>query len=405
VGRLPLVLYNVAACSAVPLVLPVLALHPRLRGGLGQRLGAADGGVETVGPRVWLHGSSAGDVGALIPLGRRLGRAGLHPVYSAWTRSGYELARRRLAPDATVFHAPLDLAPLVGRVLDRLRPSLLVLECLELWPALVSGCVQREIPVAVVNGRMSERSLRGYVGAGWLFGPCFRSLALVAALSDGDAERFVRAGVPRSRVHVESSSKHGDPECGSRSAREPPLLVLGSIHRAEEEALLPWVPRLLARVPGLRVVVAPRYPHRAPEIRRRLDELGIFGQRVTVVGTMGDLATHYGAATVAFVGGSLIPHGGHNLVEAAARGAAVLTGPYTTHCADEAARLVAARAAVVVCDGPSFCDRALDLLLHREATTRTGERGQQVARELSGAADRLARRLATLSGGGPGGQR
>ena len=398
---LSLTLYNIAALSAMPLLFPVLALHPRLRGGLGQRLGAP-----TPRPRgaVWLHGSSAGDLAALIPLGHRLTAAGALPVYSAWTRAGHQMAAGRLGGDTTVFRAPLDVAPAVGRVLKRLRPPLVVLECLELWPALVSGCARRGIPVAVVNGRLSESSLARYGWARWLFGPCFGSLALVTALTEGDARRFVQAGVPAERVFVEASSKHAATPPGTAVERVGPSLVLGSVHREEEPVLLPWLPRLVRRLPGLRVVVAPRYTHRAVAVRRRLERMGLDvalesmdqPARVLVADTMGRLAAHYRGATVAFVGGSLVPCGGHNLIEAAAAGAAVLTGPYLDHCSREAALLVERGAGTVVCDGASFYHQAEALLGDPERAALVGRRGREVAADLSRAADRIAARLLRL---------
>jgi 3-deoxy-D-manno-octulosonic-acid transferase len=301
-----------------------------------------------------------------------------------------------------VFRAPLDLAPAVGRTLESLRPSLLVLECLELWPTLVSACARRGVPVAVVNGRMSGRSLSRYEVAGWLFRPCFRALSLVTALTDEDAGRFVRAGVPPARVVVEPSSKHGELPLGRRMGEGAPRLVLGSIHRQEEAVLLPWLPRLVRGIPGLSVVVAPRYPSRAGHLRRRLAGLGLdvafegHPAPVTVLTCMGRLARHYRGATVAFVGGSLVPRGGHNLVEAAAAGAAVLAGPHLAHCRREAELLVREGAAAVVCDGGSFCHHAEGLLRRPRRARRMGERGREVAAGLSRSADRIAARLIRL---------
>lgn len=398
--------YDLAARALVPLVTPMLALHPRLRGDLAQRFGRwrLQGPIDHP---IWLHGSSAGDVAALVPLARRLGAQGFPLVLSAWTRSGHQMARQRLESSVQVFRAPLDLAPTVRRVLDRLQPRLLVLECLELWPSLVAACARRGIPVAVVNGRLSVRSLRNYRRVDRLFRPCFASLSLVTALTPEDAGRFAEAGVDPRWIVVASSSKHDrldDPPARptvDRGRARGCKLVLGSIHREEESMLLDWLPRLLQRFSDLELVVAPRYPHRAGAVRRRLQRLGAPcrpspGARVTVVDTIGTLADQYREATVAFVGGSLVAKGGHNLVEPASAGAAVLTGPHTEHCRGEARMLVQAGGAKVV--GPGSVQRETEALLQspREAG-RMGQRARRVAGELAGACEKIAGHLTVLA--------
>ncbi len=199
--------YNAACVVATPAALPLLALHPRLSGALRQRLALEGPALDR--PPVWLHGSSAGDVAALLPLARRLQHQGEAVALSTWTRSGHDMASRR-GGDAAIFRAPLDLPGPVEAVLHGLTPRGLVLECLEMWPHLVSACHARGVPVAVVNGRLSAASLAAYRRLRWLFEPCFAGLSLVSALTEDDARRFVAAGTPRSRVRVLSSSKHGD---------------------------------------------------------------------------------------------------------------------------------------------------------------------------------------------------
>ncbi len=397
-----------AACSvAAPAVLPLLALHPRLSGGFWQRLGRAPG--SDPGARaapLWLHGSSAGDVAALMPLARRLNEHGLEVALSAFTRTGHEMARRRADPMATVFRAPLDLPGPVGAVLDRLRPGCLVLECLEMWPNLVSACQRRSIPVAVVNGRLSPSSLAAYLRMRWLFEPCFRGLSLVTALTEQDARRFEEAGTRPARIRVLSSSKHGGAALGGPPPEPLPKVVLGSLHQGEEALLFPWIPRLLAAAPGLGVVVAPRYPHRARASLRALRALGLSAELrsngepppggVMVVDRMGALAGQYRRACAALVGGSLIAHGGHNVVEPAAQGVPVLVGTHTDNCAHEVELLLEAGAAVVVRDGHELNHRVLALLGDRSLYDRASEAGRLVAADLAGAADELARLILAL---------
>lgn len=392
-----LALYSALYGLSLPLLAPLLALHPRLSGGFVQRLGLhgdLDSPVsECVGARrpVWLHGSSAGDIVALLPIARICAaEAGCPPIVSTWTRSGAEMATARLGRSARIIRAPLDLAGPVRAVVDRLRPALVVLECLELWPRLVSTCHARGVPVAVVNGRLSSRSLRRYQRARWLFEPCFRGIARVVARTPGDARRFVAAGVIAGRVTIGANTKYASLEV--RQAAPSPAdhqggkVVLGSLHPAEERALFPLIPGLLAAPTLDELVVAPRYPHQAEATRRRLRRAGVAEgraggakpgrrvPRVVVLETMGHLAQHYAGAHVAFVGGSLTPHGGHNLMEPAARGCPVLFGPHTFNCAQEARLLIERRGGVEVASAAEFAQQALALLDDpaRHAATAAG---------------------------------
>jgi 3-deoxy-D-manno-octulosonic-acid transferase len=392
-----LALYSALYGLSLPLLAPLLALHPRLSGGFGQRLGLRgdlDPPVSACGGSrrpVWLHGSSAGDIVALLPIARVCAaEAGCPPVVSTWTRSGAEMAAARLGRSATIIRAPLDLAGPVRAVVDRLRPALVVLECLELWPRLVSTCHARGVPVAVVNGRLSSRSLRRYQRARWLFEPCFRGIARVVARTPEDARRFVEAGVPAGRVTIGANTKYASLELRqvalSPTAPQGAKVVLGSLHAAEERVLFPLIPSLLAAPALEELVVAPRYPHQAEATRRRLRRAGVAegrvggakpgrrAPRVVVLETMGHLAQHYADARVAFVGGSLIRHGGHNLVEPASMGCPVLFGPHTFNCAQEARLLIERKGGVEVANGAEFAQQTLALLDDpaRHAATAAG---------------------------------
>ena len=407
-------LYGGLHAAALLPSLPLLGLHPRVRGGVAHRLGCAP---LSRGPEpVWFHGSSAGDLHALAPLIAAAQARGLPAVLSTRTATGEEAARHA-APGCALFRAPADLRLPVSLALGRVRPRALVLECLELWPWLVSACLARGVPVVLVNGRLSPRSLAGYGRAPWLFGPCLAGLSLVTALSDGDAARFIQAGVPRERVMVLPSSKHAvgeeppDPLAGE-PGDGPFRLVLGSVHPAEEEALIPWMAWLKERLPGLELVVAPRYPHRARRVARRLTEAGLDARLssagaapVTVLDRMGELAAAYRGAALAFVGGSLVTRGGHNVVEPAREGVPVCIGPSHRHVAAEVARLTEAGAAEIIQDGESLALAALRLHQDPGGRRRAGLAAVGVARELHRGGRAVARelfRLIPARGEGPG---
>jgi 3-deoxy-D-manno-octulosonic-acid transferase len=257
--------------------------------------------------------------------------------------------------------------------------------------------------VALVNGRLSPGSTRRYGWAPALFEPCFRGLSFVSALDSQQAARFVAAGVPAERVIACASSKHGSlPPEPSWPGR--PKLVLGSLHRGEERMLLPALVALRGRIPRLELVLAPRYPHRARRLVARLRRAGLPAELasmdraapVVVVDQMGDLAQHYRQARAAFVGGTLVPRGGHNVVEPAARGVPVLVGPYTQHCAVEVQRLVDADAASVFDEPARFGELAETLIRRPALAERRGRAARGVAVELATAADRIDRHLACL---------
>jgi 3-deoxy-D-manno-octulosonic-acid transferase len=306
--------------------------------------------VNGVSRPVWAHGSSAGDIMALLPVVDELEALGHPSVLSCFTKTGVAAARSRgcMRP---VFRAPLDFAPIVQRSLKCIAPRLLLLECLEMWPGLVGCSLRRQIPVAIVNGRLSERSMQRYLRASALFRPLFARLSRVIALTEQDAERFARVGVSTSRLSCRSNSKHAGLPRVAISQSKPPKVVFGSLHLAELKLLLPYLSRLWAVLceQGGELVVVPRYPARSRTFRRAL-AVTLGGAALSngahaairVVDRMGQLLEEYRDASVAFVGGSLIARGGHNVLEPAAFGATVITGASVENCRQEMSALVEA---------------------------------------------------------------
>lgn len=383
--RLAAAVYGAAGSLVLPFSLPFFIWHPRLRGRWLERLGILPA-IPWRGA-VWFHGSSAGDVNALLPLASRMLARNRPVVLSCFTRAGADLLVSRDATSgALLLRAPLDLWWIVQRVLRQLAPRLLVLDTLELWPALLRAARRDGVPVALVNGRLSQGSLRRYRCLPALFRPAFESLAAVAALTEEYAERFREAGVQPEVVSVRSSSKHAalSPNLGARV--RAPKIVLGSLHQAEEEAVL--LPLLARLRPDVRLEIAPRYPHRAAAICGIVERAG---RRPTLLSAsepgavivhdrIGALAASYHDASIAFVGGSLIPHGGHNVVEPAACGVPVVTGAHVDHCRQEVEALRAVGAAEVAADGLAAASALVDRLDYR---ADLGAAACRVAREFS----------------------
>ncbi|MHC4845293.1 MAG: 3-deoxy-D-manno-octulosonic acid transferase [Planctomycetota bacterium] len=376
--------------------------------GAGERFGRLPSGAPGGAP-IWIHAVSVGEVKAARPLVRALlaRDAEVPIVLSTLTPAGYETARRAF-PDLYVFHAPLDLGPVVRRVMRRLAPRLLVLIELEVWPSLLRVADEQGVPLAIVNGRITESSWRGYRRWRWWL-PEFDRLDLVAAQDETYKQRLVGLGVPAERVHVTGNLKH---ELAAPPAEDEvralggalgldggrAVFLAGSTHEGEEELVLDaW----LAAGGGAEadLVLVPRHVHRVPEVKRLLDARGIpyvlrtvaSNDRepgtVLLVDTMGELEALFGLARVVFLGGSLAPVGGHNLLEPAAAGCALVVGPHLDSCRAEADLLLGAEGLVIVEDGAGL-GRVLGELLGDEARRQAlGTGARRAAASLRGAAD------------------
>ncbi len=339
---------------------------------------------------VWLHAVSVGEVNLLAPLLTEWTRrhADWECVISTTTQTGYALARNKY-PDHTVFYCPLDFSWAVRRAMRRVRPDLLVLAELELWPNLIGAARACGARVAVVNGRLSDRSFRGYRRIRWLLRPVLAQLDLVAAQNQQYAARFVELGVPAQRVVATGSVKFD----GCQSDRQNPatralarlagvtgediVFLAGSTQQPEETLALETFRELSAQFPRLRLILVPRHAERFDAVaellshspvswqrRTQLDDAGRDPQaRVLLVDRIGELGAWWGVAQIAFVGGSLGTRGGQNMIEPAAYGAAVSFGPRTHNFRDVVAALLTADAAVVVADGnelTAFVRRCLE---------------------------------------------
>jgi 3-deoxy-D-manno-octulosonic-acid transferase len=379
---------------------------------------------------VWIHAVSVGEVNLLATLLGELRSA--HPdwqiVVSTTSRTGFELARKKYA-DLTVFYCPLDFSWAVRTAMRRIRPSLLVLAELELWPNLILAAKAEGARVAIVNGRMSDHSFPGYRRLRPLVGRLLGQVDLIAAQNDESAERFRALGAPPERVRVTGSLKYDGAPTDRNNPRTAALRALagfaeddviflaGSTQEPEEQIALDIFRRLASEYPRLRLVVVPRHPERFDAVARLLDESKLLWCRrsqltdhssllalcsslpspVLLVDTIGELGAWWGAATIAFVGGSFGPRGGQNMIEPAAYGAAVSFGPNTRNFRDIVAALVAANAAVVVHDADeleSFVRRSLDEPAWAAAF---GTRAQAFVQSQLGATVRTVTLLETLA--------
>jgi 3-deoxy-D-manno-octulosonic-acid transferase len=386
-----------AALAGLPFALGAFAVSPQARRGWRERLGRApDRGPQPLKDSVWIHGASVGEILAAAKLSDRLRAGGHLTCASTMTLTGRDVMRRA-RPEVPCSLAPLDHPWLVEIALSRVRPCALVLIETELWPSWIAAAARRGVPVVVASGRISTRSFPRYRRLAPIFRGTFARLTAVGARTEVDAERFVALGVPHGRVQVCGDLKLSPPETPPRLAHELErrlpdcaILVAGSTHAGEEEAALGALQAAENAGVSVALVLAPRYPERSDEVERMVRKAGrpllrsserdganLKAGGVLLLDGLGDLAGLYTRATVAFVGGSLVPRGGHNLLEPAAAGRPVLFGPHTENAKNAADLLLACGAGERVADAQAFAAAAARWLADPKAAAQRGSRGRQ----------------------------
>ncbi len=415
-------IYVLASYVLFAVLLPLLSVHRKTRSGLLQRLGFYQPGDLPAGggPRLWLHGASAGDLLALSPMIDRL-RArfpNAKVILSTTTNTGYMMASERLAKqiDAVVY-APYDLWGATRRAVRAIKPDLLVLEYTEIWPNLIRAAKSAGARVVLTNGRFSPRSVGRYRTLFSLIGNPLLDIDLFLMREDEEAERVLGLGAPLERVWVTGNTKFDAlappaeaPEDASlkRALGLPEkarVLIAGSTHEGEEEKILDVYRRLLKEYPDLRLVIAPRYIDRAQKIVALAQEAGLSvglrsqenrtGGRVVVLDTIGELSRAYRLATLVFVGGPFTTRGGQNILEPAAQGRPVLFGPHMENFHDSVQVLVG-RGGIQVND-PDHLLRVVSELLSRPDTIASlGELAQAAVRQVSGASARNVEHIERL---------
>jgi len=327
--------------------------------GLAQRLGRIDPEVSALAGRapVWLHAASVGEVLSAEPLVERLrSEHPGHPLFATTTSlTGRETAKARLGVPATLL--PLDLPPLVDAVMRRLSPAALVIVETEIWPGLIGSAVRRGVPVLFVSARISAEAAQRYARVRAVVARTLAGVTAVAAQTRADADRFVALGAPAERVRVVGSLKLARPQASAPPSRpvalgERPVLIAASTQPGEEEVVLDACASLWQAHPSMLLVLAPRRPERFEEVARLLETRGLVcerrshgaqsaasGTRVYLLDTVGELAGFFAGARAAFVGGTLAPLGGHNVLEPAAAGVPVAFGPHLDNVREAAALL------------------------------------------------------------------
>ena len=411
-------LYSALLYILFPLVLLRMLWRSRRAPGyrlrLEERFGIASIGHDSAAPVIWVHAVSVGEVLAAIPLLEQLlaGYPEHQLLLTTTTPTGSQRARALFGDRVHHVYAPWDLPGSVNRFLRRTRPSLLLLMETELWPNLLHACHARGCPVVLANGRLSARSARGYARFGSITRSMLAQLTRVACQSAVDAERFLSLGLPPQSLSVTGNVKFDlqvDVAMQARAAElrrtldadKRPVLVAASTHAGEEELVLQAFTRLRQSFGDCLLVLVPRHPERFDAVcalcvsqgwqvlRRSGGVAPAAGDAILLGDTMGELRLLFAAATVAFIGGSLVEHGGHNALEACVWGVPVLSGPHTFNF-EEITGLLTAAGAMLVLQEPEQLGACLQKLLDDPVRcNEMGAAGKRVLAQNSGARERL----------------
>ncbi|WP_434653853.1 lipid IV(A) 3-deoxy-D-manno-octulosonic acid transferase [Pseudomonas sp. R3-56] len=418
-------LYSALFYLGLPLVAIRLWLRARKAPAYARRIGERFAwGLPTLVPGgIWVHAVSVGESIAAAPMIRALlQRYPQLPItVTCMTPTGSERIKALFAEESRVQHCylPYDLPCAARRFLDQVRPKLAVIMETELWPNHIHQCARRGIPVALANARLSERSARGYARFPSLTRPMLGEMSLFAVQTEAEAERFRQLGARAGTVEVTGSIKFDltiDPqllETASALRRQwqavdRPVWIAASTHDGEDEVVLAAHQRLLASYPDALLILVPRHPERFDSVAQLCEREGfatvrrssaqpVTAQTSVLLGdTMGELLFLYALADSAFVGGSLVPNGGHNLLEPAALAKPVLSGPHLFNFLEIAAQLRAAGALQEVEDAESLALAVQRLFELPRDAQRMAEAGLKVMRSNQGALQRLLDGLGRL---------
>ena len=414
---------NLVYVALLLAVSPVLLyrrwVHGKYRDGWSEKLWGRLPERDGSRPCLWLHAVSVGEVLQLRPLMNLLTaqRPGWDFVITTTTRTGLDVAKKEFAQH-TVCYCPLDFSWAVRRAIARLKPSAIVLVELELWPNLVLTANRLGVPLALINGRVSEKSFRGYRRIRPLIARLLSGFELLAVQNEEYADRLRNLGAPSERLHLTGSIKFDGVKSDRSNAKTSELrqffglrsdervFIAGSTQAPEESLALDTWQALRSEFPNLRLILVPRHKERFDDVAALVTSRGLTLQRrsndvrgdgdVLLLDTLGELGACWGLAEIAFVGGSLTQRGGQNMLEPAAFGAAVLFGPNTWNFRDIVEQLLARDAARVVRSADELTATVRTLLRDSAAVRDLGSRAREFVATQQGAAARTVELLLRL---------
>jgi 3-deoxy-D-manno-octulosonic-acid transferase len=417
--KLLLFFYDITLSVALTVLGPILLIKRKARAGLGQKLGfLPEAFVEQMRndkEKIWLHAVSVGEFTAVLRFIELFHAR--YPekqiVVSTTTETGNKLAQERVGQFASVFYFPFDLSWVVRKVLDTVRPSMVFFAETEIWPCFTSECAKREIPLVILNGRMSPRSFKSYKTFSFLFAPLLKKYSLICAQSKAEAQRYERIAQAKLPTIALGNLKYDNlvPPTDTETAflkvklgieGNDFVLVAGSTHEGEEQVVLKALERLQSNnlEKKYRLIIAPRHPERFERVNEIVQSYGFrprcfskaevleSDQDVYVLDTIGVLAKHYSVATVAFVGGTIAKVGGHNLLEPYTYGAPVVCGPHLFKTR-ETAKILKEEGALLIGQTEVEVEGLIyKLFVDQDLNRKMGDAGRNWLRDNQGAVDR-----------------
>jgi 3-deoxy-D-manno-octulosonic-acid transferase len=369
---------------------------------------------ESAKETIWLHAVSVGETLAAVPLVKALQVK--YPdhrlLITCMTPTGSERITAAFGDSVDHSYAPYDMPDAVARFIQRVQPKMLIIMETELWPNTIAACHKRQIPVILANARLSEKSARGYARVRGLSGPMFAQLTAVVAQHEDDGTRFAALGLPADNLHISGNIKFDlDLNAEIRQAAESlkqqwrgenqrPILLAASTHRGEDEIILQAFGQIKQRVHNALLVLVPRHPERFNQVgdlcldagyslARRSSNDPVEQADILLGDSMGELMTFFGACDIAFIGGSLVSNGGHNMIEPAAWGKPTLSGLSVFNFAEVSRLLAEAGGLALVEDTVALAETVIELIENPERAQQMGQQAQQVAEANRGALERL----------------
>ncbi|MCB9771165.1 MAG: 3-deoxy-D-manno-octulosonic acid transferase [Candidatus Omnitrophica bacterium] len=419
-----LILYNILYLIAFVFYLPVLLVKGKLHSGFKQRFGIL--GQELCyrlfkKPNIWFHAVSVGEILAIVGLVEKMRLR--HPQYqiviSTVTKTGYSLAQKCFKKEDVIVYAPVDLSWVVNRFIKKIKPEIFVTAETEIWPNLLLALSKVDIPMAMVNGRISDKSFYRYRRFSGFLRQILRPFRAFCMQSALDADRIISLGAVSDHVSVPGSMKFDDIVIAEKMTAEQLgfnedslIWVAGSTHVGEEKIVLDVFKKLKSTFPSLSLIIAPRHIERTEEVHSLVKAIGFVpvnfsdvraqslnSDVVIVVDTIGHLKALYQVATVVFVGKSLVGHGGQNIIEPAFFGKPIIIGPNMQNFIEITETFLTARGVIQIQESAEMEDILKKLLSSTQLRETLGERAQAIIKKNQGATDRtekiLSRILAT----------
>jgi len=419
-------LYNIiliiTAIIISPYYLIIILFRGKYRKSIIPKLGGGQTKISSMpksGRRVWIHAVSVGEVTAAVPIVASLKqkKPDAEIIFSTSTETGQEMARRLIHGAAAFLYFPLDFPCVVRRSIRQVRPDVFVMVETELWPNFLNVCKKTGVKTLLVNGRISPRSYGKYRLSGFFWKRIINDLSAAAMISDVDATRMKNIGVAAEKIRVMGNAKYdalaamASPELQQEIARRlnvrenERFFVAGSTHPGEEEIIVNIYRQIISLYPDFKLIIVPRHIERAASIIEILQKNGFpdiitmtqiknneprEDRRIVLIDVIGELFKLYSLATLVYCGGSLVPKGGQNILEAAAWGKVVFYGPFMDDFREEKTLLESVGGGVMVGSAKDLEQKILHVLKNSAGLADSGARGKAIVAANKGAAERYA---------------